>query len=332
MKPILGVLLGEATGIGPELIAKLCATDKFNAYCRPVVIGDRRVLEMGKRIAKVDFDIAVIDQIAQADFTGPIPFLDQADLDPAPLCLGKIDKQSGKVTGDMLVTALALTQKGEIDGFVYAPLNKAALKYGGYLFDDEQKLFAHYLNWTEPNIEMNVLGNLWTSRVTSHIPLELVSNSLSIDKILTAIRIADGTLRRVGITNPRIAVAAVNPHAGENGLCGRQEIDIIEPAVNIAKQKGIHAEGPYPSDTIFVNAFKGSYDAVVTMYHDQGQIALKVMGFQFGVTVAAGFPYAITTPAHGTAFDIAGQGIADTGATEWAVVIASKLAACNRKE
>ncbi|MHC1758340.1 MAG: 4-hydroxythreonine-4-phosphate dehydrogenase PdxA [Negativicutes bacterium] len=331
MKPILGVLLGEAAGIGPELIAKLCAMHKFHAHCRPIVIGDRRVLEMGKRIANVNFDIAVIDQIAQASFSGPISLLDQANLDPDQICLGKIDKQSGKVTGDMLVTALTLTQKGELDGFIYAPLNKAALRYGGYLFDDEQKLFAHYLHWTEPNIEMNVLNNLWTSRVTSHIPLELVSGSLSIDKILTAIHIADGTLRRVGIPNPRIAVAAVNPHAGENGLCGRQEIEIIEPAVNIAKHEGINAVGPYPSDTIFVNAFKGIYDAVVTMYHDQGQIALKVMGFQSGVTVAAGFPYAITTPAHGTAFDIAGQGIADTGATERAVIIASRLAACNRK-
>jgi|SRR5680860_299096 len=325
MKPILGILLGEATGIGPELVAKLCATNKLQAHCRPVLIGDARVLEMGKKIARVEFQVEIIEEVSQVKWDKTFPMLDQKNFDPANLILGEINRLSGKITGDMLISAVKLTKQGLLDGFVYAPLHKAALKYGGHNFEDEQKLFAHYLEWDKPSSEMNVLKDLWTSRVTSHIPLESVCANLSIDTILIAIRMVNRTLQQAGIVHPRVAVAAVNPHSGESGLCGRQEIDIIAPAVNIAKEEGIVAMGPYPSDTIFINAFKGQYDAVVTMYHDQGQIAMKLMGFQFGVTVAGGLPYAITTPAHGTAFDIVGQGIANPEAIEQAVIIASRM-------
>jgi len=327
MKPILGILLGEATGIGPEIIAKLCAANKLHAHCRPVLIGDARVLEMGKKIAGVDFPVEIIEEVSQAKWDKAFPMLDQKNFDPTNLILGEINKLSGKVTGDMLVSAVKLTKQGLIDGFVYAPLHKAALKHGGHNFEDEQKLIAHYLEWNKPASEMNVLNNLWTARVTSHIPLESVCAHLSIDTILIAIRMVNQTLQQAGIDQPRVAVAAVNPHGGESGLCGRQEIDIIAPAVEIAKAEGIAAVGPYPSDTVFINAFKGQYDAVVTMFHDQGQIAMKLMGFQFGVTVAGGLPYAIATPAHGTAFDIAGQGIANPDATEQAVIIAARMVA-----
>ncbi|MDR3562167.1 MAG: 4-hydroxythreonine-4-phosphate dehydrogenase PdxA [Negativicutes bacterium] len=327
MKPILGILLGDATGIGPELVAKLCAEDRLAPYCWPVLIGDARVLAKGQETAKTNFTVKVIDDVSQADWKDGVPLLDQKNLDPAAIEFGKISKLSGKVTGDMLVSALRLAQQGAIDGFVYAPLNKAALKYGGYNFEDEQKLMAHYLDWDQPCGEMNVLNNLWTSRVTSHIPLDQVGSNINVDNILRAIRLADRTLRLAGFARPRIGVAALNPHGGEGGLCGRQEIDIIAPAVGIAVEEGIAALGPYSADTIFINAFKGNYDAVVTMFHDQGQIAIKLMGFQFGVTVAAGMPYPITTPAHGTAFDIAGQGVASPDATEQAVIIAAKMAA-----
>lgn len=327
MKPLLGVLLGDATGIGPELVAKLCSANKLESYCRPVLIGDLRVLALGKKIAKVDFPVNVIEDVSQANWDNGVPMLDQRNLDPAKITLGQIDKLSGKITGDTLVTASKLIKQGELDGFVYAPLNKAAFQYGGYDFADEQKLLTHFLGWDGPCSEMNVFNNIWTSRVTSHIPLAEVCSKISIDNILVAVRIANQTLRRVGIEQPRIAVAAVNPHAGEDGLCGRQEIDIIAPAIKVAQEDGINAMGPYPSDTVFINAFKGQYDAVVTMFHDQGQIAMKLMGFQFGVTVSAGSPYAMTTPAHGTAFDIVGKGVANTDATEKAVMIAAKMAA-----
>lgn len=330
MKPLLGITLGEATGIGPELIAKLCAQDRLWPHCRPILIGDARVLAQGMLIAGVSFPVTIVDSVAAATWDQGVPILDTGDLSPDDYELGTISKISGKATGDTLVTALRLAQQGAIDGFVYAPLNKGALKYGGYQFEDEQKLFAHYLGWKEPCGEMNVLKNLWTSRVTSHIPLSEVSAHLSFDAILRAVRLADQTLKRAGFEAPRIAVAAVNPHAGEGGLCGREEVEVIVPAVEAAKKEGVSALGPYSADTIFINAFKGDYDAVVTMFHDQGQIAMKLMGFQFGVTVAAGLPLAITTPAHGTAFDIVGKGAASPDATEQAVIIAARMAGAVR--
>ncbi|MFZ7101800.1 MAG: 4-hydroxythreonine-4-phosphate dehydrogenase PdxA [Peptococcaceae bacterium] len=326
MKPILGILLGDATGIGPELIAKMCAEDKFYPYCRPVVIGDARVLEMGKKIAKVDFPVQIIEKIAQAEWDGSIPVLDQKNLDPATITLGEVSADSGKITGDDCVTAIELCKEGGIKGIMYAPFNKAALRLGGHDFECEHHLFAHYFGAQGTFGEMNVLNNLWTSRVTSHIPLKDVAQNLSTEKVFAAIKLAYDTLLKAGFQSPRIAVAAINPHGGESGLCGREEIDIIAPGVEAAVQAGMNAFGPFPSDTLFIRAFNGDFDAVVTMFHDQGQIAIKLMGFQFGVTVAAGQPYPVTTPAHGTAFDIVGKGIAKVSATEQALILAAKMA------
>ncbi|MFZ5945752.1 MAG: 4-hydroxythreonine-4-phosphate dehydrogenase PdxA [Bacillota bacterium] len=326
MKPILGILLGDATGIGPELIAKMCAEDKFSPHCRPIIIGDIRVLEMGKKIAGVDFPTQIIETTSGATWDGPIPVLDQKNIDPSTLTLGKVDANSGRVTGQDCITAIELCKKGEIQGIMYAPFNKAALILGGYRYECEHHLFAHHFGTQGTFGEMNVLNKLWTSRVTSHIPLKDVAANLSKEKVLAAIKLAHDTLTKAGYQSPRIAVAAINPHGGESGLCGREEIDIIGPGVELAREQGINAMGPYPSDTLFINAFKGDYDAVVTMYHDQGQIAIKLMGFQFGVTVAAGQPYPVTTPAHGTAFDIVGKGLAKISATEQALILASKMA------
>jgi 4-hydroxythreonine-4-phosphate dehydrogenase len=188
-------------------------------------------------------------------------------------------------------------------------------------------MFAYYLKWDKPFGEINVLDKLWTSRVTSHIPISEVAKNLTADNILRAVGLANETLIRAGYDKPRIAVSALNPHAGESGTCGREEIDIIAPAVQAAASQGINVAGPFSADTVFINAFKGMYDVVVTMYHDQGQIAMKLMGFQFGVTVTGGLPYPFATPAHGTAFDIAGRGVANIDAMERAVMIASKMAA-----
>lgn len=327
MKPILGVFLGEATGVGPELIAKLCAQGTLKSHCRPVLIGDLRILELGKKIAGVEFPVAVVNDVAEIDWDGPVAILDQKNLNPADFELGKVNAHSGKVTGDTLVSSIGLLQKGAIDGLVFGPLNKQAFKLGGYHYADEHALFANLLNCTQPNGIMNMLDNLWTFRVTCHIPFCDVPANLDKGKVLSSIKLADSTLKKAGYERPRIGVAALNPHAGEGGLCGKEEVDIIQPAVEEARGEGIEAIGPVSADIIFLNAFKkGTYDAVVTMYHDQGQIATKLVGFEVGVTVYAGLPYPIATPEHGTAFDIAGKGIADTRATEQAVIIASRMA------
>lgn len=326
MKPILGILLCEAAGIGPELVAKMFDQNKFEAYCRPLLIGDVRVLKLGMKIAGVEFPFKIVEDISKIEWGGPVPIVDLKNLDAETISLATVNAESGRATGETMLAALDLCKKGIINGFVYAPLNKAALKYGGYNFQSEMDLMAHFLDWKGVYGEMNVVNGLWTSRATSHIPFKEISSHLTIEVLLDAIRLAHSTLKKYGYDNPRIAVAALNPHAGEEGSCGREEIEVLTPGINIAKAEGMNVVGPYPADTIFINAFKGKYDAVTTLYHDQGQIALKLMKFEEGVTVSTGLPYPITTPAHGTAFDIAGKGIADIGPMEKAVIIASKMA------
>ena len=323
MRPILGILLGEATGIGPEVVVKVCAKDEILAYCKPILIGDLRVLKAGMKIAGVNFPFKVVDDITQADWTGPIPILDQKNIDPTNIKMGYIDAKSGRATGELFETTLNLFKNGDIHGFTFAPYNKAALEYGGVNIN---KLFARYLKITWPFGEVNVVNNVWVSRVTSHIPLKEVSKQLSIRSIVGAIQLVNNTMVLAGINQPRIAVAALNPHAGENGLFGREEIDIIAPAVKKANEKGINAKGPFPVDTIFLNTFKGLFDGVTTMYHDQGQIALKLMNFESAVTVVAGVSCPITTPAHGTAFDIVGKGLANSNAMKEAIIIAAEMA------
>jgi 4-hydroxythreonine-4-phosphate dehydrogenase len=208
----------------------------------------------------------------------------------------------------------------------FTPFNKKAMRlaYPGY--DDEIRFIRDVLQSAAPASEFNVLGKLWNARVTSHIPLSGVASAITQDAILRSLALTDAAMRAAGFERPRIAVAALNPHAGDGGNFGREEIDVMEPAVRKAAEQGLSVEGPFPSDTVFLRAKNGDFDAVLTMYHDQGQIAMKLMGFERGVTLIGGFPFPICTPAHGTAYDIAGRGIANIGASREALLLAVRMA------
>jgi 4-hydroxythreonine-4-phosphate dehydrogenase len=227
-----------------------------------------------------------------------------------------------------------LVSAGQADAFCFAPLNKSALRQGGMTQEDELRWFAEHMHFSGVCGELNVLKNLWTARVTSHVPLNEVSSLLSPDKVADAIRMISQALRASGVASPRIAVCGLNPHNGDNGNYGDEEARIIEPGIRLAAQHGHAAEGPFPADTAFVRAIRkdGGYDGVVTMYHDQGQIAMKLMGFERGVTVHGGLPIPIATPAHGTAYDIAGQGIANTGAMTNALRVACRMGLHHREQ
>ena len=327
-KPILGILLGDAAGVGPEIVAKVAAANFFDEYCRPVIIGDKRVFDRGCKISGVEVKTQVIEDVSEATWEDGIPLLDQKDLDPEEVPFGQLSIQSGRACLNMLKLGIELFQAGKIDGFSFAPLNKAGMIQAGCQFESEHHYMAHLLNHTAPFGEINVVDNMWTTRTTSHIPIAKVSESLSIEKIMRAITLANNTLKTTGLENPRIGVAALNPHCGENGKCGREEIDIIGPAVEEAKKQGINASGPWSSDILFHKAFVGGdFDGVVTMYHDQGQIALKLRGFERGITIAGGLPVPIATCGHGTAYDIAGKGIVKTTSFENAVKMTAKMAA-----
>jgi 4-hydroxythreonine-4-phosphate dehydrogenase len=219
-----------------------------------------------------------------------------------------------------------LAMAGKLDGICFAPLNKGALHQGGWKFLDEHQMFAKLTGHEGFFGEMNVIKEFSTFRVTSHVALRAAVEMITPERITSAISLAQDTLRAAGHDKPRIGVAALNPHSGENGLFGDEEIRIIRPTVDKLRARGIDCTGPISSDVIFLKALRGEYDGVVMMYHDQGQIATKLLGFNKGVTVTAGLKTVFTTPAHGTAFDIVGEGKADPGAMEHALTLAVKLA------
>lgn len=328
-QPIIAIVPGDCTGIGPEQTARILAERRGRDVARLVYVGDKRVLELGMRQAKVDVKCAWIKQPGDAawDDGVHVPAVDLGNIDPTLFPPGISSADSGRLTGDTLAAAIGFAKAGQIDGLTFAPLNKQALYKGGWQFPDEHKMFAHLLNHKGLFSEMNVLDNQWMTRATSHVSLREAVEQISFERICDALRLSYDTMRMAGIEKPRIAVAALNPHAGEGGLFGREEIEILAPAITKMAQQGIDCKGPFPCDTIYIKAFAGDYDSVLSMYHDQGQIATKLKGFNKGVTITAGLDIVFTTPAHGTAFDIVGKGIADIGAYEAAIRLAARIAA-----
>jgi 4-hydroxythreonine-4-phosphate dehydrogenase len=327
MLPVVGLMLGDTTGIGPEQCAKILADKRLRDAARLVVVGDARVLALGMRDAGVTFDLAAYDAPRDVAWNSDaVPLIDLANADPATLTRGRVSPESGRIAGETLAAMIEFARAGELDAIAFAPLNKAALHAGGFRYNDEHQMFAAMTRHQGHFSEMNVLDGLWMSRATSHVSLRTALDQLTPERIADALTLADATMRNAGIATPRIAVAALNPHAGEGGLFGREEIEIIAPAIAAAAARGIACKGPYPADTVFLKAFGGEFDGVLAMYHDQGQIATKLKGFNRGVTVTAGLSTIFTTPAHGTAFDIVGRGIANTGALEQAIRLAARLA------
>jgi 4-hydroxythreonine-4-phosphate dehydrogenase len=327
-KPVIGLMLGDATGIGPEICAKLLASGAASEAANVVVVGDRRVLELGMRDAGVKLGCRTVTDVDAVRWPSEqLPVVDLGNIDPERLTRGKSSAESGRLTGETLKFMIDLALAGKLDGICFAPLNKGALHAGGWHFHDEHQMFAKLTGHDGFFGEMNVIREFSTFRVTSHVALREAVNMISPERIEAAIRLAETTLRAAGYARPRIGVAALNPHCGENGLFGDEEIRIIRPTVDRMRAAGIDCTGPISSDAIFIKARGGEFDGVVMMYHDQGQIATKLLGFNKGVTVTAGLKTVFTTPAHGTAFDIVGQGRADPGALEHALKLAAKLAA-----
>ncbi len=326
-RPLIGLMLGDATGIGPEISVKVLSSGAIDSSARLAVIGDARVLELGMRDAGITLPHQVYTRLEDVPWPSEsVPVIDLANLDPVRLKRGEICEESGRVCGETLKYMIDLALDGQLDGICFAPLNKAALHRGGWDFHDEHQMFAKLTGHVGSFGEMNVIPEFATFRVTSHVALREAVNMITPERIANAVRLADRTLRNMGCDPPRIGVAALNPHCGENGLFGDEEITTIRPAIETLRAEGIDATGPISSDTIFIKAKRGDFHGVVMMYHDQGQIATKLLGFNKGVTVTAGLKTVFTTPAHGTAFDLLGQGKADPGALEYALRLAATLA------
>nr|WP_315228897.1 4-hydroxythreonine-4-phosphate dehydrogenase PdxA [uncultured Albidiferax sp.] len=326
--PVVALTLGDPAGIGPELIARLLGQTDATAHANIVLVGDAWLWADGQKVAGVQVATQPVHSFAEvrtrADTSLPA-WLPMDTVAAAQVVRGQAQAVGGASVLQVLNACMDATQHGEVDAICFAPLNKFAMKQGGLRHEDELHHFAEYLGVKTYFCEFNTLGDLWTSRVSSHIPLKDAASYLTQERIQQAAALIYRSLQASGIATPKVAVAAFNPHGGDGGTCGREEIDTIAPAVAALQAQGIAVEGPFPADTIFLKARDGEYQAIVTMYHDQGQIAIKLMGFSKGVTVQGGLPVPITTPAHGTAYDIAGQGKADVNATYNAFRIAARM-------
>ena len=325
--PVIAVAMGDPSGISPELTARILAEPDLRSAARYVVFGDFRLFQLGAADAGLTPDLHVVKEgDALPAAAGKPVFVDLANHEPADLQRGKATLAGGKAATDNFRRALQLAAAGKADAVFFTPFNKAAMRFAYPGYDDEIRFVRDAIGFEGAASEFNILDKLWNARVTSHIPLSEVAQNITQERILRALTLADANLRAAGFNPPRIAVAGINPHAGDGGNFGRDEIETIEPAVKAAKAKGFTVEGPFPSDTVFLRAKNGDFDAVLTMYHDQGQIAMKLIGFDRGVTLIGGFPFPICTPAHGTAYEIAGKGIANLGATRAALALAIKMA------
>jgi 4-hydroxythreonine-4-phosphate dehydrogenase len=327
----LGLVLGDGAGIGTELAAKLLALPETAQAASIIVIGDARMLARGAKDTAVTPRIDATIERPDAWTSGTV-MLDRRDCDPARITLGQISAEGAKPALDNYRVALDLAKAGKIDAITFVPFNKQAMRLVEHDYEDELVFAADYLGFKGVVAEFNVIDQFWNARVTSHVPLREVAPLITQDRIVQRLHMTNDALIESGIAKPRIGVAALNPHAGDGGAFGREDLDIIAPAVEAARAQGINAEGPYPSDTVFVRANKGAFDAVLTMYHDQGQIAIKLLGFDTGVTLLGGLPVPITTPAHGTAYDIAGRGIANVEPTRRAFQLAVTMAERRKRQ
>ena len=328
-KPTVALTLGDPSGIGPELIAKLLDDPECLQAANIVLIGDAWLWEQGQKTAGLNIATKPIASLADARAAAcGIPLFVAVDSIAAEqVTVGVAASAGGASVLKILNICMAAVVARQIDAICFAPLNKHAMKQSGMVFEDELHHFADFLGVESYFCEFNTLNGLWTSRVSSHVPLKEATQYVTKERIEEASRLIYNSLKAAGVAQPRVAVAALNPHAGDGGSCGREEIDIIAPAIKTLQETGYPVIGPFPADTIFLKARDKEVDAIVTMYHDQGQIALKLMGFDKGVTVQGGLPIPITTPAHGTAYDIAGKNQANVQATKNAFLIACRMGA-----
>jgi 4-hydroxythreonine-4-phosphate dehydrogenase len=325
----IAILLGDPSGIGPELMSKLL-TEKITDSANLIVIGEKNILEDGNKISGSSQNLKYVDNFDQIDFEeGNKFFLDISKGKNHNYKLSKCSKESGESVLSALNLALELAKENKIHAINFGPFNKTSLKLGGNKYSDELHLMAEKLEVKNFFCEFNVIDNFWTARVTSHIPIKEVPDHVKKEKIMKPIKLINEAMKLNGIKVPRVAVQALNPHAE----FGTEEKDEIIPAIEEAKKLGINADGPLPCDTSFITAYKNkNHDCIVGMYHDALQSGLKAFGFDRGVTVQGGLPVPITTPAHGTAFDIAGKNEANLEPTLNSFKIALTMAENKNKQ
>ncbi len=325
-RPLLGITMGDPCGIGPEVILKALARGESYRVCKPLVIGHPEILKRDMTVAGVRLDVRVVKQPEDGAFEfGCVDVWCPIDVDVDQIAMGEVCREAGRVAAEWVIRAVDLAMADRIDGIVTAPLNKEAMNLAGYPFAGHTELLAEKSGAARAHI-MLVSERLTVSHVTGHIALHEVPDRLTVDLIYDTVRLTRDVLVGLGKLDPRIAVCGLNPHAGENGLFGSEDAEVVRPAVEKALSEGWRVDGPLPADTTFLKAYNGIYDGVVAMYHDQGHVPAKLVAFDEAVNVTLGLPIVRASVDHGTAYDIAGKGIAKAVNMLQAIRVGSKLA------
>ncbi len=326
-KPIIAIVMGDPAGIGPELIAKVLAAPAIWKRCRPFIIGDIMTMRRDAASIKSMLRFRPLEDLSQARFQpGTLEVLNPPGFNLGPPLPPAVHPKLGEAAARYLTLAYELASAARVDGVVMAPMNKESFRAAGYDYFDELQFLGELTGSAEPFI-LGAAGSIWAVAVTEHIPFKDIVSQLTIERVSRSIADLHGVLRQLGYPAPGIACAALNPHGGEGGLFGREEIDIIAPAIEKARSADIDVSGPIAADIVFKRALDGDFDGVVCLYHDQMNIARKLQARADIATLWLGLPVIGATTAHGTAFDIAGKGIADPGSLHAALDYAIRLAA-----
>ena len=325
-RPLVAITIGDPAGVGPEIVVKALGRPEVFRGVRPLVVGDRGVLEQAQRWCGLSLTIRPIQRSAEGLYQpGVLDLIDVGAVDIGKLRVGQLQAAGGQAAYDYLYRAIEMAMAGEVEGIATAPINKEALRAAGVPFLDHTEMLASLTQSHHP-LTMFVVRNLRVFFLTRHVPLARACNQITYSRVLDGLLLVDAALRLFGFAQARVAVAALNPHGGEGGLLGDEEKVQIEPAIAEARAQGVNAFGPVPADSVFHLALKGSFDAVLSLYHDQGHIAAKTLDFERTVAITAGLPFIRSSVDHGTAFDIAGRGIASSVSMEEAIKAAGDYA------
>lgn len=328
--PLLAITMGDPSGTGPEILVKAYSSPELDGICRPLVVGDLGVMRKALAYTGSRIGLRGVSSVQDARYEpGTLDVLDLANVDLPKLLLGKVDPMAGHAAYEYVVKAAHLALTGEVGGIVTSAISKAAMNQAGHHYDGHTGLLAETCKAPGATM-MLVAETLRVSHVSTHVSLKQAIERVKPERILKVIRLSAEACRRMGVEKPRIAVAGLNPHAGEGGLFGDEEQTQILPAIEAAREEGIQASGPHPGDTVFFRALQGEFDAAVAMYHDQGHVAAKMLGIWKGVNVTLGLPIIRTSVEHGTNYDMAGTGKSDPRSLICAVKLAATMAASGK--
>lgn len=326
-RPLIGVTIGDPASVGPEITAKALKDESLYEICRPLVIGDGGVMRKAMELAGYKGDLHVVQDPGEGRYEpGAIDLYDLANVDVQKLRMGEVQAVAGRAAYEYIEKSIRLAQAKEIDAVATAPINKVAIKAAGLSFIGHTEMFGELTGSPSP-LTMFQVENLKIFFLSRHLSLRQACDFVTRENVLKTLIESDKALKELGFAEPRIAVAGLNPHAGDNGLFGDEEAREITPAIQDAVNRGIKASGPIAADSVFQMVLRGRFDAVLSLYHDQGHIASKVYDMERTVSVTAGLPFIRTSVDHGTAFDIAGKGVASAVSMVEAIRVAAEYAA-----